>query len=169
MQQLILIAGNGGAGKQTSAQVLYAHLPRASWTHMRWLAALHLWEPTPRFEDLLLRNAASVIGTYLAAGVDQAILSGCVFSQEHADRLLALLNRSLDVRAVWLDLPNELQATRRIGRARDAGDTPESVRDLIATYTFPQPALTFPAGTFCVLDVSKRTPEQIVAEILESL
>ena len=169
MQQLILIVGNGGAGKRTNGQLLYSRLPRASWTHMRWMTAVQLWEPTQRFEDLLLRNAAAVISNYLAEGVDQAILSGGVYTQEHLDRLRGLISRPLDVFYFWLDLPDDLRADRLIGRARDTGDTPESVRELIAKHSFPTPALDLLEDRFRILDAARLNPDQIVTEMMEIL
>ncbi len=167
MQKLVLIVGNGGAGKRTNGQLLYSKLPRASWTHMRWMTALQIWEPNAHFDDLLIRNAAAVIGNYLDEGVDPAILSGGIFTQAHLDRLLALLNRPLDVRYFWLHLPDDLRASRLINRARDSGDTPESVRELVAKYTSAQPELSIPVGSFNVIDVSKKDPVEIVENMID--
>lgn len=168
MQQLIIIVGNGGAGKNTNGEMLYSRLPDASWTHMRWMTALNIWEPTARFQDLLLRNAAGVIGNYLNEGVKHAILSGGVFTQEDLDRLLELLDRPLDIRYFWLDVPDEVRHGRLIGRARDSGDSPEIVPQLIAQYTFPSPSLRIREGRSYTVDAS-RTPEEIVDDILQSL
>ena len=168
MQQLIIIVGNGGAGKKTNGEILFSRLPRASWTHMRWMTALNIWEPTPRFQELLLRNAACVIGNYFNEGVDQAILSGGVFSQDDLDRLVQLLDRPLDIRYFWLEVSDELRRQRLIGRARDSGDSPEVVAQLIANYSFPKPSLAIKHGRFFALDAG-RTPNEIVDEMLRGL
>lgn len=136
---------------------------------MRWMTALNLWEPTPRFDDLLLRNAAAVIGNYLEEGVDHAILSGGVFTQAHLDRFLALVDKPVDVRYFWLEIPGELRAKRLVERARDSGDSPETVPYLISNYTFSKPFLEFQTGRLYEIDTATLEPEQVVAEILERI
>jgi len=169
VQQLIIIAGNGGAGKHTTGQLLYDRLPRASWTHMRWMTRLKIWEPTPRYDDLLLRNAAGVIRNYLDERVDQAILSGGVFSQEHLDRLTDLIARPLDVRFYWLDVPDRIRAQRLIARGRDAGDAPESVRVLVPKYSWSPPSLDLDRDSYHVLEAATQTPDELVDQILHTL
>lgn len=136
---------------------------------MRWMTALDIWEPTPEFDDLLLRNAAAVIRNYLEKGVDYSILSGGVFSQEHLDRLLTLVDRPVDVRYFWLEIPNELRGKRLVERARDSGDSPETVSHFICNYTFSKPSLEFQIGRLCEIDTATLEPEQVVAEILECI
>lgn len=133
------------------------------------MTALQIWEPSPRFDDLLLRNAAAVISNYLDEGVDHAILSGGVFTQVQFNRLLELLKRPLDVRYFWLELPDELRAKRLISRGRDSGDSLESVPKLIAKYTSPKPTLRIPRGGFYEINTGKMTPEEVVAEILNKI
>ena len=169
MQRLIIVTGNGGAGKHTIGELLYSELPRASWTHMRWMLKLNIWEPTPHYDDLLLRNAAVVIGNYLDEEVDSAILSGGVYTREHLDRLTDLMSRPLDVRFFWLDVPDEIRAERLIARARDSGDDPEYVRFAVPKYTLRPPSLRLDAESYHILDAATRTPPQLIDEILVAL
>ena len=136
---------------------------------MRWLLALHRWQPTEHFTELFIRNAAAVINNYFADGVNQAILSGGIFSQGHLDNLLVLVGFHCDVRYFWLEADDELRIKRVIARARDSGDTPESARELTSKYTFNSAPLRVQEGKYHTLVVGTRSPEEIVNEIISNL
>ena len=165
MKRLILINGNGGAGKNTNAQVLYARLPNSAWIHMRWLLALKRWQPTDHYVDLGIRNAAAVIHNYYSDGVDTVIYSGNVFDQRSLDLLLSLLQWEIEVFYFWLDADKKTRRTRLIGRARDEGDRPEVVDQLLAKYSKAPPNLVVRNGKSITIDAAHQTPQAIVDEI----
>ena len=170
MRKLILINGNGEAGKKTNSRLLYSELPDAAWVHMRWLLALKSWGPTQRFTDLGLRNAAAVINNYFNEDVQQVIYSGNVYSQESLDRLLELISPECEVNYFWLHADKSTLRVRLINRARDSGDKPPDVDWILSTYHLSEPpALVVPSGSYFVIDTDSKQPEQIVEEMTSSL
>lgn len=164
MKTLILINGNGGAGKRTNSQLLYSKLADAAWIHMRWLLALKSWEPTERFTDLGLRNAAAVINNYFDEEVQHVIYSGNVDSQASLDRLVALISPECEVNYFWLHADKSTLRTRLINRARDSGDEPAFVDWLLSNYYREPPSLVAPIGRYKIIDTTSKQPEQIVEE-----
>lgn len=171
MGRLILINGNGGAGKKTNSQLLYSKLPDSAWIHMRWLLALKSSQPMEKSVDLGIRNAAAVINNYFDEGVQQVIYSGNVYSQESLDRLLEWVSLECEVNYFWLDADKSALRVRLINRARDSGDKPSFVNWLLSSpyYFSDPPALVVPGGNYFVIDTNSKPPEQIVEEIISRL
>lgn len=170
MRKLILINGNGGVGKKTNSQILYSKLPNSAWVHMRWILALKAWGPTPRFEDLGLRNAAAIINNYFDEDVQRVIYSGNVYSQELLDRFLELVSFECEVNYFWLDADKSTQRARMLGRGRDSGDKLPDVDWLLTNYRLNEPpSLVVPGGNYFVIDTNSKHPEQIVEEMIAHL
>jgi len=167
--RLILINGNGGAGKKTNSQLLYSKLPDSAWVHMKWILALKSWEPTERFTNLGLRNAAAVINNYFPEGVEQVIFSGLIDSQQVLDRFLSLIEYECSVYFFWLHADKSTLRERLINRARDSGDEPAFVDYLLSNYYRQPPTISMLDGSYFVIDTHAKPPKQIVEEMISSL
>ena len=165
--RLILI--NGYGGKKTNSQLLYSKLFDSAWVHMRWLLALKSWEPTERYTDLGLRNAAAVINNYFSEGVEHVIFSGLIDTQQILDRLISWIEYECSVCFFWLHTEKSILRERLINRARDSGDEPAFVDYLLSDYYHQPPKITPLDGSYLVIDTSLKTPEQIVEEMISSL
>ena len=169
MKKFILINGNGGAGKKTTAQLLYQQLPDSAWLHMRWVLALKAWEPTSRFNELGIRNSAAVINNYFAEGVGQVIHSGNISDKTQLDHLLGLLHYECKVFYFWLVANPDVRLERLVARARDDGDKIEFVEHVLSKYSCSPPNMRIANGAYLEIETSKKKPEDVVHTILTVL
>jgi len=169
MKKLILINGNGGVGKATTAQLLYSKLPDSAWIHMRWLLAYKAWQPNKKSSRLGITNAAAVINNYFAEGVVQVIHSGNVQDQEDLDYLQSLITVEHQTFYFWLDAADDVRYDRLVKRARDEGDKPESARKLISRYSVDPGNLMIREGLYQRIETSLKEPEEIVNEMISCM
>lgn len=168
MRRLIIIAGCGGAGKETTARLLYGALARCAWVDMKTLVRVQPWEYGPELIALGVRNAAALANHYLDAGFSPAIISGGLADQTSLDLFLRLMERPYDADYVWLYAEKGIRDRRRLGRARDDADNPEYL-DAIDR-AIPDPGeLRVAGGRYHRVDTSQLAPEEVLRRVLALL
>lgn len=158
MATLILINGQGGAGKSTTAKALLRMLRPAAYISADSLVSV---EPFEWNDDLLalgIRNAALLIRSFADAGYAYILLCGLLNRQEMLDRFCAEVGAGHTLLYVWLRASQAVRDQRRIQRARDDADQPEHFPFLDALIPDLTAPLRVPNGAFVEVDTAAITP-----------
>jgi hypothetical protein len=165
---VIVIAGCGGAGKETVARLLYEALEPCAWVDMKTVIRVRPWEYGEALIRLGVRNAAGLARHYLAAGFSPAIVSGGLGSQGSLDLFLDLVGGEVAVHYVWLHAGKPVRDARRLERGRDDADRPEYL-DAVDSVVPDPGVLRVSGGCYHRLDTSQLAPEGVLGEVLRAL
>lgn len=165
MTKLILINGQGGAGKSTTARHLLRMLHPAAYIPTDSLISVEPFEWGEELLSLGMRNAHLLIRSFADTGYDYIILCGLLPNQTLLNRFLAEMEPRHSVLYAWLRATQETRDQRRLQRARDDADQQQHFNfldKLIPDLTQP---LNVPDGAFIEVDTSNLTPDQVAQEI----
>lgn len=165
MATLILINGQGGAGKSTTAKMLLRMLRPAAYIPTDSLVSVEPFEWNEQLLGLGIHNAALLIRSFADAGYQYIILCGLLNRQAMLDRFCAEAAAGHRLVYVWLRAAQTVRNGRRIQRARDDADHPQHFDFLDALIPDLAVPLSVPNGAFVELDTSTLTPHQVAQQI----
>lgn len=168
MARLILIQGCSGAGKETTAGLLFSRLTSCAWVDIKALIKVAPWHFDDRLIAIGVENGAALVGNFLQAGYTTVIFSGGVGTQTALDLLEARIVAPHRTDYVWLHAEKAERDGRRLGRARDPADRAEHLDQVDRAMPDPGP-LQVRNGTYRRLDTTHRPAEAVVEELLAYL
>lgn len=122
MNRIIIITGQAGAGKTTTAKLLLFKLDKAAYVEADSLAMVNPFVFGDDLARLCLDNALSVINNYFFAGYFTVIFSGLIGKQSQLDYMINGIKEKSDIYLVWLEAQKEVRRNRKRERNRDESD-----------------------------------------------
>lgn len=168
MGNLLLINGCGGAGKDTTGQLLLTKLKTAALIDIKGVTRVEPWQYGGAIGRLGVQNAASLISNFNSAKYNTIILTGGVENQEKFDLLHSLVPKDLNLYYFWLDVPKSIRDERRIVRQRDEGDNPQHLDQIDSVFTDPG-TLCMSTGKYFRITATSLTRRQVAEYILSAI
>jgi hypothetical protein len=162
---LILINGQGGAGKSTTAKHLLHMLRPAAYIPTDSLISVEPFEWNEGLLSLGIRNAALLIHSFTEAGYEYIILCGLLNRQELLERFCSEAAAEHSLLYVWLRASQAVRNERRIQRARDDADRPEHFAFLDALIPDLAGPLAVPNGSYIEIDTTHFSPREVAQSI----
>jgi hypothetical protein len=165
--KLILINGLGGSGKTTCGRLLSERIDSCAYFDSDMLTIVNPFEFGEDLIELGLRNAASLISNFFAAGYKAVVMSSGTGSQRYTDYLINLILSPDRVYWIWLAASKTERDKRRLTRRRDGADDPkwlDYVDGKVGPYTGP---VEIKRGFCCEIDTDNAAPNDVVRQILE--
>lgn len=165
MATLILINGQGGAGKSTTAKALLHMLRPAAYIPTDSLVSVEPFEWDKQLLALGIHNAALLIHSFADAGYVYIILCGLLNRQDMLDRFCAQAAAGHTLLYVWLRAARTVRNERRMQRARDDADQPQHFDFLDALIPDLAAPLSVLNGAFVEIDTTTLTPHHVAQQI----
>lgn len=166
MAHVVFISGCGGAGKDTTGQLLLERLDRGALLDLDSLIRVRPWEFERPLRNLGIRNGAAVIRNFIEEQFEPIILLGGVTEEVELRLLEENLPADTRISFVWLDVPKAMRDGRRIRRARDEGDKPEHLDQIDLVLTDPG-ELKPRAGDYFRIEAGPLSATEVATEVLK--
>lgn len=161
--KIILINGQGGTGKSSVANTLKNSLSNSAYIDADALVAVNPFK-FGEIDNLMLKNAASLISNFTTKGYQYIITAGLTRNQELLSKLLELLDQEVAIVFVWLRADKEVRMSRKIKRNRDGADNLEHFEFVDKLY--PDIArFDIQNGVYLEIDTSSKSIEEVTSEI----
>jgi chloramphenicol 3-O-phosphotransferase len=161
--KIILINGQGGTGKSSIANTLKNSLSSSAYIDADALIAVSPFNFN-EVDDLLLKNAVSLIHNFSEKGYEYIITAGLTRNQELLNKFQRLLNKEVDIMFIWLRASKEVRMSRKVGRSRDDADNLEHFEFVDTVYPDIE-RFEIKNGVYLEIDTSSKSIENIVSEI----
>ena len=161
--KIILINGQGGTGKSSIANALKDSLTNSVYIDADALVAVNPFKFN-ELDELMLKNAVSLISNFTAEGYQYIIAAGLTRNQELLNQFLRLLDKEVDLLFIWLRASKEVRASRKAQRMRDKADNLEHCEFVDKLY--PDIArFDIQNGVYLEIDTSSKSVEEVAREI----
>ncbi|MSU54693.1 MAG: hypothetical protein EXS48_02595 [Candidatus Staskawiczbacteria bacterium] len=164
MGKIILINGQGGAGKTSVSKELLKELKNSAYFDVDFLVATNPWEFGDATDNLAIKNAISLINNFFEKGFENIIVSGLTRNQKLLDKFTEQLNKGISILFIWLRANKETRLSRKEGRGRDDADKKEHFNFLDKLMPDVE-SIEVKNGRSIFIEISSKTIQEIVSEI----
>ena len=164
MEKIILINGQGGAGKSSVAKLLSQELKNSAYIDVDSLVSTNPWEFGDESDNLAIRNAISLIHNFSSANFQNIIISGLTRNQQLLDRFLSQLSKKAELLFVWLKADEKTRLARKESRDRDGADKKEHFE--LVDKLYPDiDSVNIKNGKSIFINTSSKSIQEVVNEI----
>lgn len=161
--KVILINGQAGTGKSSIANTLKNSLANSAYIDADTLVSVNPCKLN-ELDDLLLKNAVSLINNFSKKGYVYIVTAGLTRNQEQLTKFQGLLGKEADIMFIWLRASKEVRMSRKLGRGRDDADNLEHFKFVDKLYPDIE-RFDIKNGTYFKIDTSSKSIEEVVQEI----